>query len=51
MMIISEKQIMELMDYITKLPIVGCKGISMRNALLLVAKIHQQQSEELKVIE
>jgi hypothetical protein len=50
-MIISEKQIMQLIIYIMQISIVGSKGITMKRAMMLIEEITLQQSEELKVIE
>lgn len=51
-MIISEKQIMQLMAYINALTMVDCPPEALRlSANELVDEIRNQQSEELKVIE
>jgi hypothetical protein len=44
---------MNLMNYIQEISLVGTKGKTMRDAMLLVIEIfnQQKQSEELKVIE
>ena len=50
-MIISEKQVIELMDYCRALAEVSSMSVIPRKALELLNKIKVQQSTELKVIE
>ncbi len=50
-MIISEKQIMQLIEYCRYLAIDNLKSVTSTNAIKFIDEITNQQSEELKVIE